>query len=377
MKAKERHFGLDLIRALAILFIVFGHSRHFLTPVDSVLLNVSLPRGVDIFFVLSGYLIGTRFIQQINNENGVQPEFGKKFLKHAAVRLLPMYYLFLIINIFFYLYLNPENLLVERYIACALFIQNVFVPHMGFFWESWSLPITVWFYVVLTLSMIWLSKKFSRPEQIKRAIPLLVVIVAIISFGFRIAIHFDGGLDYFWWDVKIRKFLPTRFDSPFYGLLIAWLRFYFPQYFKNLVIPGLIIATALFSFKVFSGFGPGTWFRDVFYPFTSTITYALVIPAFMQLRKAPALLARPVTWISLISFAIYLTNLLISVAFSKWLNFNESNAWWMWGFYWIAVIAVSSLVYQFYELQMRKQFDKWKRNGIKFRPPGKRKASAK
>ncbi len=376
MKTKERHFGLDLIRAIAILFIVFGHSRHFLTPVDSILLSVPLLSGVDIFFVLSGYLIGTRFIQQANNENGVQKEFGKKFLKHAAVRLLPMYYLFLAINIWFYIYLSPENILIERYIASVFFIQNVFVPHMGFFWESWSLSITVWFYVLLTVSMVWMTIKF-RSLQFKKFIFFFIVIIVMIAFAFRIGIHLQGGITDFYWDVKIRKFLPTRIDSPFYGLLIAWLRFYFPQYFKKMVIPGLIIAVALFSFKAFSALEPGTWFRDVFYPFTSPITYALLIPAIMQLRKAPVLLARPVTWISLISFAIYLTNLLISVAFSKWFNFNESNAWWLWVFYWVLVIVASGFVYQFYELQMRKQFDKWKRNGINFRPIGKRNSSAK
>ncbi|MBK7946667.1 MAG: hypothetical protein IPJ85_15815 [Flavobacteriales bacterium] len=56
---KERHrvFGLDLMRAIAIVLVVFWHSADVL---DAAMPGIALPPyvdGVDLFFVLSGFLI--------------------------------------------------------------------------------------------------------------------------------------------------------------------------------------------------------------------------------------------------------------------------------------------------------------------------------
>ena len=50
----KRNFGLDLLRAVAIFFVVHGHGVHLLASSRlSFLQSVSLPHGVDIFFILS------------------------------------------------------------------------------------------------------------------------------------------------------------------------------------------------------------------------------------------------------------------------------------------------------------------------------------
>jgi len=54
----SRIFGLDVLRALAILFVIFQHAGNYLPEVLKQNYNVFIFDGVSIFFVLSGFLIG-------------------------------------------------------------------------------------------------------------------------------------------------------------------------------------------------------------------------------------------------------------------------------------------------------------------------------
>ena len=95
----KRVFGLDLMRALAILFVVIGHGGHLLEKANTNFPWIKLIDGVELFFVLSGFLIGGIIIKEFQN-NGT---FGIKqifhFWKRRWFRTLPNHYLILILNI--------------------------------------------------------------------------------------------------------------------------------------------------------------------------------------------------------------------------------------------------------------------------------------
>ncbi|MDA3866672.1 MAG: acyltransferase [Salinivirgaceae bacterium] len=365
----KRHFGLDFIRALAILSVVFGHSRSILSEAFPGVSAIPLLRGVDVFFVLSGFLIGTRFLNR--SKEGLSRSFGLSFLRHAALRILPLYFLFLLINIVTDFFLKDQMVSGYRILSCFVFMQNVFTPHIGFFWESWSLTITVWFYIALTVIMVSNYRLSKNLNVFKRQ--LLVLILGFIMWPIvvRFYIHFQGGLDYFWWDVKIRKFMPARFDSPFYGLLMAWLRFYYPKAFKKLAIPGLLAAVSIYLWYYLYTPAPGTFDKDILYLITSPLSYALALPILMRIKKAPQFIAYPFTYISIISYAMYLVNLWFFIVMRKTMVLSQVHPILQWLFYWIMVIALSWIVYKYIELSIREQFDKWKRSGVRFFPKKK------
>ena len=67
---KERLHGLDHLRALAIILVMVFHYRQgfpkWLEPIGNIGWT-----GVDLFFVLSGYLIGYQLLKEIKNTNNV------------------------------------------------------------------------------------------------------------------------------------------------------------------------------------------------------------------------------------------------------------------------------------------------------------------
>ncbi len=146
--SRKRIFGLDLMRAIAIVLVVFSHITWILPNAHGFipdLMSVAGVLGVELFFVLSGFLIG-RIIYKLF----LSSDFGFKSVLHFWVRrwfrTLPNYYLALILNIVIAIYIGlslPDNLF--RYF---IFLQN-FNSEMPFlFIESWSLSIEEFAYIL-------------------------------------------------------------------------------------------------------------------------------------------------------------------------------------------------------------------------------------
>jgi len=363
---KQRHFGLDFIRALAILSVVFGHSRFLLVSYFSNVSEFPILRGVDVFFVLSGFLIGTKFLNQTDRDNGLKYSFSIAFLKHAAWRILPMYFLFLVVNVFSYNLLQSKPLDYSVVLNCLLLIQNVFSPHIEFFWESWSLTITVWFYVVFSMGFVWVYIQTGRKHNFQWYLFLLILLFLVWPIFVRIYQHLQGGLDYFWWDVRIRKFLPARFDSPFYGLLLAWVRYYYPNIFQKMAIPGLVLAICFYLWYYLFTPVAGTVGKDIVYLITSPLSYALLLPILMRWKRMPAWISYPFTWISMLSYSMYLINMLLISYLVHYISYANYNAIFVWLMYWIVLFVFSWIFYSFYEIKVQTQFDKWSKRGVVF-----------
>ncbi len=176
---------VDGLRAIAILYVILFHSFLFMQDVfvDKKLFIDFMhafptwlvwvwqgDKGVDIFFVLSGFLI-SGFLLRDQRDHGSM-DF-RKFYQRRLTRILPLYFFAL------FIYALPGGGNVN-YIWANLFFVNNFLPTTKIFipW-SWSLTVEVQFYLVIPF-VLWLLLKWSRPMVGLFMVLLFMVLVRVL-----------------------------------------------------------------------------------------------------------------------------------------------------------------------------------------------------
>jgi peptidoglycan/LPS O-acetylase OafA/YrhL len=159
----QRHIReLDGVRALAILMVLFAHlffgeAAHGtiarVLPKSLNLIGEHLGRGVDLFFVLSGFLI-TRILLDSKNKTGY---FGTFYFRRA-LRILPLYLLVIIVSALVY---GPS---FWGYYWLALFFSANFAPALHVSGPSgmgpmWSLAVEEQFYLFWPLIVYCTSRR--------------------------------------------------------------------------------------------------------------------------------------------------------------------------------------------------------------------------
>jgi peptidoglycan/LPS O-acetylase OafA/YrhL len=218
---KERILPLDGLRGIAVILVL---GFHFLNnqyqQVDISSLNI-LERslmfstyfgwcGVDLFFVLSGFLIAT-----ILMKNRDSPKYFITFYVRRFIRIIPIYYLLLLIFWVckFSPWYNAEAYIFEKEIPIGyyfLFLQNFMMSAAGHFGAealtpTWSLAIEEQFYIIIPFVIYFLKPKY-----------VIYFIIFCLILG-PISRYFSVN-----WYQKY-TLLTSRMDSPSMGVLIAWL----------------------------------------------------------------------------------------------------------------------------------------------------------
>src|SRR5579862_5720183 len=172
----KRNFGLDLARAVAISLVLCSH---FYVPTEVVGIY-----GVELFFVLSGFLIGGILLRSITSSPhgfGLSDLF--QFWVRRWFRTLPNYYLFLLL--YFVFLPPPPRVNLKPYL---LFLQNLAWPTPDFAGHTWSLTIEEWFYLLFPLT-IWIisierpSGKKASARRFLLATVLFLIVPAVLRFS--------------------------------------------------------------------------------------------------------------------------------------------------------------------------------------------------
>jgi peptidoglycan/LPS O-acetylase OafA/YrhL len=155
---------IDGIRAIAVLWVIFFHAwlfQQLTIPgfIDNVY-NYPLfywvtkgDLGVDLFFVISGFLIGSIIFKEIKASN----KFNfKRFYVRRFLRLSPVYIFAIFLNLYFLKDYGQDNLL--KYWPNLLYINN-YIPGSPMGW-TWSLAIEEQFYIVVPFLLVFIFPKF-------------------------------------------------------------------------------------------------------------------------------------------------------------------------------------------------------------------------
>lgn len=356
---KHRIFGLDVFRALAILLVLFSHSTLLLFP-DEEGFILQIIRffgaiGVDLFFVLSGFLIGGIILKQIHSNKITFKDFGY-FWVRRWFRTLPNYFLILLLNIILYVVFFKEVISGIGYYF--LFLQNFSEGQADFFTESWSLSIEEYAYIIGPLLLFFLILFFKSISKSKLFIGSVISIIALITF-LRFDFHLNNALtsDHDW-SQQLRKVVIFRIDSIYYGFIGAFISINYgviwKQYKTWLFLLGISLFFGMHFIVFWFDIKPinAPLFYNIFYLPLVSISLLLLLPIFSNWKHAP-FLKREITHISILSYAVYLINYsIVLLTIQYFINLNDASVLTKVGVlvvFWFLSFYLAYLLYVFFE----------------------------
>ncbi len=287
--------ALDGLRAIAVLMVLVTHFWN--DPAEYPLLNRLAAAGwagVDLFFVLSGFLITSILLASKE-----RPHYYRNFYARRTLRIFPLYYLVLVVVLIGLPYITtlPAQLMADRWLYFA-YLSNVALAIGG--WQlfmmdiTWSLAIEEQFYLVWPSVVHILTR--SR-------LVIVCVILLVLAPIARLA-AFDT-LGWRW----IHMATPFRLDAFAIGGLLAMVQVSQRAAAALFGVGGLALLTLVLT---------GQFARDSFV--VGTIGYsltALTSGAALKLATASRWLAwRPLRRIGEVSYGMYLLHPLCLIAIS-------------------------------------------------------------
>jgi peptidoglycan/LPS O-acetylase OafA/YrhL len=297
MGGSERVLGLDLLRACAVLMVLASHwTCHFgdwfalAVPASA---DVVGDIGVELFFALSGFLIG-RILIGLCAQRPDWRDFAV-FMLRRAMRTLPLYYLWLALLL---ILAPPAQDMAHTALRFLTLSQNLLAPWPQdyYFAVSWSLAIEEWFYLLFGLALIGMSRRIGGVKALGWCLSLWL----LLPLTLRLATGERGGMVF------------HRIDEIAYGVVMAWLWLEGAWLFRH---PWKLLAAGVAANLAVLG-GLVLLPQGLLVPLGSNIEVigaCLCLPAALRLTQCAAWVERPVRWIAERSYALYLMHLTIVV----------------------------------------------------------------
>ncbi len=317
-----RSLGLDVVRACAIALVMVSHGADvfaaFWGARPPAWLSLAGVFGVELFFVLSGFLIGELLLRIAAAGGGLRG--WAVFMLRRWMRTLPLYYVAVALMLVLWRPLGPRW---SHLLLYGTLTQNLFwpMPADNWFGVSWSLAVEEWFYLLFSLPTLLLA----RLDRGRRT-PWLVV-GAFAGWGLLARALVPPGADF---GQAVYKVTAFRMDAIAYGVAAALLLRppaggRSPARARDAAAPlrhpALLLAAGLgvvgFVWVEVSGAGlalPPVFFRSLFLPVLAA-GYALCLPAALRLRLAGGVLGRGLAgtarWLSRHAFGLYVVHLTV------------------------------------------------------------------
>jgi peptidoglycan/LPS O-acetylase OafA/YrhL len=293
---------LDGVRAVAILSVLAFHFR----ANDTAVPTRGGFLGVDIFFVLSGFLITSLLLEELAERGTIR---FRSFYARRALRLLPALFATVAAVVVYSLTLGPAGRVgaILRDAGAALtywenwheaFSKNSVGTMLG---HTWSLSIEEQFYILwpaLLLGLVLLGRK---------RLALGAVWAGVVAIALERALRWHGGASV----QRLFMEFDTRADSLLLGCALAFLvaggylsRGRGARLLRLAFVPGVLV---VFAFLVFAYNRSAFMYLGGFTLFALAVAVVLGNLATRDVPLATRLLeTRPMVWTGRVSYGIYL-----------------------------------------------------------------------
>lgn len=358
----DRLSSPDVLRSLAILLVMLVHLPLNATPEVLVTVREYAWLGVDIFFVLSGYLIGLQLFKEVSRTGSVD---FRRFYLRRAFRIFPAF--FVVLAFYAVVPVLRDAPTMQPLWKFATFTVNLgFDPREGnAFSQAWTLAVEEQFYLVLPMLVFLLYRRMTATS--------VLVVTGLLTLG-------GIALRYAIWDAQVGPLVAagelrpafatylrdvyyptyTRLDGLLFGVMLAAVRFFSPVFCRTYFAPHVTLPLGLVfvitALVCFASRGPleGTGIFPVFqahlgavagFPLIS-IGIALLFSAMLDLDHVLLRWQIPGTAIvATLSYSLYLTHK--SVYHVARLIMGEDNLQGGIGFivYFLASFAVAAVLW--------------------------------
>jgi peptidoglycan/LPS O-acetylase OafA/YrhL len=336
---KTKKFGsLDGLRAIAILAVLWHHTG---TVVPNWRITAFGFLGVDLFFIISGFLIVTLLLREQRRTDTISLS---NFYIRRFLRICPPYYLMLLV-VGTVAYLRPggqTSAAVKHDLPYALVYVSNLVPMYSQLAITWSLSVEEQFYIVIPTVL-----KFARCA-LSMLLPSAYVLVSLPPFGIFAALHFPT------------FFVQTTFGPILLGTILAyvlnaprgfsWASHFLGGRLAALIALGLVLAVANYSPEDISG-----WPRILIHWAMLALVASCVVREANII--APVLSLWPMRRIGVVSYGIYLYHQLVmhfvlrgsNTSGVSLINLQQSQGFTAFVITVFATWAVAELSYRFFE----------------------------
>jgi peptidoglycan/LPS O-acetylase OafA/YrhL len=229
---------LDTLRIFAVVGVILSHwvvGPKLVDP-NSILARFPLGSMVDFFFVLSGFLITSILLsnkESIEKSGKTNKDILMAFYFKRAIRILPIYYLYIIISVYFFPFSipnfdNSKWYYITHTINFYYYIINAWEGINGHFW---SLSVEEQFYLVWPFVILFTPRKY-----------LLQIIISFILIGSISQFYFNDSSRFF------NKLPITCLDCFGLGGLLAYFKKYNNK--DSPLVQKILSLAAIFSFVI-------------------------------------------------------------------------------------------------------------------------------
>ena len=351
-----RNVQLDLLRCAAILGVLVAHAIIFRPPMwwwDRLLTRPSWS-GVDLFFVISGFLISGLLFSEFQKRKRIN--FGR-FAIRRALKLYPTLYV-LVFGILLYRLAGYgfQDWIIKPALHDLFFVQNYL---RGTFPHFWSLAVEEHFYILLPVTLyVMLRKAAAGDADPFRRLPLIFLLVAALCLSARLVNAVYGppySVATHMWPTHL------RIDSLLFGVLLSyWYRFHYVKFAAVIqrTRPFLFPAALLFILPAVI-LHPSNFFVYTFGLTSLYLGYGILMIALLQLtlpaKGLPGHLLWFLAYIGQHSYPIYVFHLVVMEALMR---LNVLHGWLGLGIYFASTIVAGILVSKMIEFPVLRMRDR-------------------